>query len=155
MNPVVASSISGISGEDASALQALCFEYAWRIDWGQSATIPDLFTPGAVWDGPWGVLRGRDELRRGWLERSRKTVLTRHLTTNTRFVRVTDDHVRGWNSFLVFMGEPGTSISMVPQFLNDNIDEYERQPDGRWLFRSRIVKKGFADPGSDLSKFGL
>lgn len=144
-----------LSSDDFIALHALCVEYAWRIDYGESAQIPELFTPDGMWDGPWGLLKGKTDLERGWLERSRKTVQTRHLTTNMRFLAVGSRLARGWNSFLVFMGEPGTPVSLIPQFVSDNFDEYERQSDGKWLFRSRRVTQCFSNSDRNASNVSL
>lgn len=130
---------SGIDPETRAALDALCQEYVWRIDFGYAATIPELFTEDGSWSGPWGEMAGQAELVEAWHRRATQTVRTRHMLTNLRFANATPDEALGWVGQIVFLADGTETMHTTPSIIAENIDSYRRGPDGLWRISSRRV----------------
>jgi len=123
-----------------SAIEALIFEYAERIDRGDFAGVGELFAEGAL-TGPDGreLARGAAGVRALYERTTRRyedgTPRTKHLTTN---VRVELDEARGEatarSAFTVFQALPG--FPLQPIVAGRYEDRFARE-DGRWAFRER------------------
>ena len=138
-------SFATVSAADRAAIEALCVEYAWRIDNGFAATIPDLFTEDASWEGPHGVTRGRAELDALWGARAKRPGLTRHLISNIRLARSEAGVLQGWVSFTLLSAAPESDPLPKPVLVADHIDTYDQGTDGAWRFTSRRVLPLFHD----------
>ena len=134
-----------VSAADRVAIEALCIEYAWRIDNGFAARIPDLFTEDATWEGPHGVTRGREELDALWGARAKRPGVTRHLISNIRLARSETGVLKGWVSFTLHSATPGADPLPKPVLVADHIDTYHQGQDGVWRFASRRVLPLFHD----------
>lgn len=120
-------------------LTALCTEYVWRVDNGHAATVPELFTENAEWLGPWGTMRGHAELQKAWDTRAQRTVRTRHMLTNLRFIRQGPDHAQGQISQIVFAADGDDPFPTQPTLIAESHDSFARGPDGVWRFASRRI----------------
>lgn len=138
-------SFLAVSAADRAAIEALCIEYAWRIDNGFAETIPDLFTEAATWEGPHGVTRGREELEALWGARAKRPGMTRHLISNIRLARSAAGELQGWVSFTLLSASPGSDPLPKPVLVADHIDTYDHGEDGIWRFASRRVLPLFHD----------
>ena len=139
------SSFETVSAADRAAIEALCIEYAWRIDNGFAARVPDLFKEDATWEGPHGVTRGRQELKALWEARAKRPGMTRHLISNIRLARSEAGVLQGWVSFTLLSAAPGTDPLPKPVLVADHIDTYAQGEDGAWRFASRRVLPLFHD----------
>ncbi|MDB5703859.1 MAG: nuclear transport factor 2 family protein [Sphingomonas bacterium] len=130
-----------LSADDHSALVALCMEYCYLADNYQSARIPELFTEDATWQAPGTSMNGRAEMVTGWAERQKvgELVTRRHMVSNYRFTVDDDGTVRGILSFTLYRAPRGEHAVPVPMLVADHVDTYEKQSDGRWLFKTREV----------------
>lgn len=129
----------GVTPDTRTALTALCQEYVWRIDFGHAQTVPELFTDGGAWEGPWGVMTGQAELAEAWTRRAGQTVRTRHMLTNLRFSQVAADEALGWIGQIVFVADGEEEMRTAPSIIAENIDRYGRDSDGIWRFASRRI----------------
>ncbi|HKP79318.1 MAG TPA: nuclear transport factor 2 family protein [Phenylobacterium sp.] len=132
-----------VSAADRAAIEALCIEYAWRIDNGFAAQVPELFTDEATWEGPHGITRGRQELEALWTARAQRPGLTRHLISNIRLARSEQGVMQGWVSFTLLTAAPGAEPLPSPTLVADHIDTYHQREDGAWRFASRRVSAVF------------
>lgn len=130
---------TNVDPETRAALVALCQEYVWRIDFGYAETIPELFTEHGSWSGPWGEMTGQAELATAWTRRATETVKTRHMLTSLRFTHATPDEALGWVGQIVFVADETQPMGITPSIIAENMDTYERGPDGLWRFSSRRV----------------
>jgi len=139
MNRATALDYLGIAPQTRSALEALCQEYVWRIDFGHAETIPELFTEDGHWSGPWGDISGRTTLVKAWTRRATETVRTRHMLTNLRFVPITPNKAQGWVGQIVFIADGAEPMRTIPSLIAENRDTYSLAEDGIWRISSRRV----------------
>lgn len=129
----------GVGPATRAALNALCQEYVWRIDFGHAETVPTLFTEDGLWEGPWGTMAGQAQLAEAWDRRATQTVRTRHMLTNQRFARLAPDEALGWVGQIVFVADGEEEMRTTPSIIAENIDRYRRGIEGVWRFASRRV----------------
>jgi len=132
--------------EDWRAFNDLVHEFAYRVDFGPAETVADLFIEDG-WYG-WGDKRsvGREAIRDAYRQRAARGLRTsRHLCTNLRFSRLSDDRAQGQSIWLLFAEDGPPPHPAVPLLVADFNDVYIRQ-DGRWLFESRQLTDIFVDP---------
>ena len=132
--------------EDWRALNDLVHEFAYRVDFGPTETVADLFVEDG-WYG-WGGTRavGRDAIREAYRQRAARGLRTaRHLCTNLRITMLGSAKAQGQSIWLLFAEDGPPTHPAVPLLVCDVNDIYIRQ-DGRWLFESRQLTDVFVAP---------
>jgi hypothetical protein len=139
------------------ALEELNAEFAYRIDHNLSEQVADLFTE----DGSYGRSTGersvgREAIRAAYRGRKDKGPRTaRHIFTNLRLTYESDTRVHG-SSILTLFAEDGVPPHVAEVFLVADYDDvYERQADGRWLYRSRTITWLFVQKDGKVSPLPL
>ena len=128
------------------AIEALNHEFAYRVDFGPSETVAELFTADGWygWDSRRSV--GREEIRESYrLRASRGTRTARHLCTNLRLESLPGGEVEGRSIMLIFAEDGPPPHPAVPLLVADVHDRYALI-EGAWLFRWRQLTDVFADP---------
>ena len=120
----------------------LSSEMAWRVDHAQADTVHELFTPDGVLAMGGGVMRGRAELAAWGAKRAEAQRMSRHVSTNHRFVGTGPTSASGTVIVTVFMDDPEQSLQEGSVVLGEYLDEYVLA-DGEWLFRSRRFESLF------------
>lgn len=128
-----------IAPADRAALTALCMEYVWRVDNGQTATIGELFTDDGVWENGPTAMRGTAELVEGWAKRAAFGLegRRRHMIANLRFRANADGTVNGWINFVLYKAPEGSAEPAIPQLVADHVDVYAKDGAGKWRFKYR------------------
>lgn len=125
------------------SIEALCIEYFYLLDHGQSEKLAELFTDKGIQDnGDGKVYVGKEEIRKYYTARS-STRITRHVTTNLRLVFESNNRVRGTRTFTHYGAdspEPHPAIPSVAEYE----EVFERDSDGQWRFASRKVTPIFS-----------
>jgi len=132
--------------EDWKALTDLVHEFAYRVDFGPTETIADLFVADG-WYG-WGETRsiGREAISEAYRQRAARGLRTaRHLCTNLRLVMLGSDRAQGQSIWLLFAEDGPPTHPAVPLLVADVNDVYVRCA-GRWLFESRQLTDVFVAP---------
>jgi ketosteroid isomerase-like protein len=128
------------------AIDALNTEFAYLIDHDHSEGVADLFTESGV-QGVMGgqLVEGREAIRRSYAERKTRGVRTaRHLFTNLRLTFESESRVRGSTILLLFAVDGPPPHYAEPLGVADYEDIYERDPNGRWRFVSRLIRPVFS-----------
>ena len=128
------------------AIEALNHEFAYRVDFGPSESVAELFAPDGwyAWRGKRST--GRAEIRASYLARAaRGTRTARHLCTNLRLTPLPSGEVEGHSIMLIFAEDGPPPHPAVPLLVADVHDRYALV-EGAWLFRWRQLTDVFADP---------
>jgi len=132
-----------MAGADLHAIHRLLSDFAWAADRGLANELSELFFPD-------GTLRVNDQAFRGRAEiaadcRRRAEIpnrKTRHVWSNLR-VDLRDDGA--CEATLVQLTyESAGAERPVKLRVNDVCDRLERDADGRWRFRSRVIERQMA-----------
>ena len=128
------------------AIEALNHEFAYRVDFGPSETVAELFTSDGwyAWRGKRST--GSEEIRASYRARAaRGTRTARHLCTNLRLESLPGGEVEGRSIMLIFAEDGPPPHPAVPLLVADVRDRYALV-EGTWRFRSRELTDVFADP---------
>jgi hypothetical protein len=128
---------------DYVQLSRLVIEAAWRVDFGRSETLHELFVDDGQLDlGPGQpILRGREEIRE-WgskLEAAHPYGRIRHVCGNMRFVADGDDAAHGTTVLTVYMEEGDGLGTTLPWTVGEDRDHFVRTDQGwRLVFRQWV-----------------
>jgi hypothetical protein len=123
---------------DHLQLTQLVTEIAWRTDHGKADTVHELFVDEGEMSLGQTILRGREEIREWGRKRAAATDVTRHVSTNMRFIADGDDRAEGTTVITQYMDKgdgPGTT---VPAAVGEDHDRFVRTDQG-W----RLVSRSF------------
>jgi hypothetical protein len=131
-----------------AGIEALVVEFAWLVDHGRAAELPDLFTPDGVFLATGIELRGREALEARFSTRgARQDRTSRHVCTNLRIEMDGADRARGTVVLINYRHDGEGMGPPVPLLVGEWDDEYARGADGRWRFASRRLSRVFASEG--------
>ena len=133
-----------VTVEERHALTALCTEYVWRIDNGQAASVPALFTSDGSMELPWGTPKGAAELEAAWEERSKRAIRTRHMISHLRFSRLGEAEIAGEVSITLYHADAEGPAPATPAVVGEHIDVYRRNAAGQWRIHSRRFSPAFS-----------
>src|SRR5262245_23225674 len=119
-------------------IEALTNRWAWLLDHGPYAEIPELFTDDGVYifEGQWDV-RGIAALRDRYAKRVDGDRVARHVSSNLRLEIIGPDHATGTGLLTIFKRQGQGMSPAVPTAVADFVDQYVRGSDGVWRFRER------------------
>lgn len=131
------------------ACENLIYEYARRVDFGEAATIADLFTEDGRWEGTDLLLEGREQIRewfgrRGELGRR----VSRHVCTNVAIEPVSPTEATGLAYMINYRhdraeGDDSLPVPVeVPKWVGELQDAFRLTAEG-WRFAGRRVTVGF------------
>jgi ketosteroid isomerase-like protein len=125
-------------------------EFAYLIDHDLSEGVADLFTPDGVYGRSTGERSvGREAIRDSYRKRSAHGERTaRHIFSNLRLTIESSNRVRGTVILTLFANDGPPPHPALPMLVADYDDIYERGPDGRWLYRERIITWLFRREGA-------
>ena len=131
------------------ACERLIVEYCRLVDFGEAASIADLFTEDGVWSGVDLVLDGREAIRAWFVERQAlERRVSRHICTNVG-VDVLSPDVAQSVCYLVNYrhdrreGDQTMPVpTEVPKFVGECRDAFRRTDEG-WRFTRRQVDVAF------------
>lgn len=131
--------------DDRAEIEALIFEYTYRLDAGDFAGFAELFE-----HGEWAmegqdeafVLSGTDEIV-PWLEANVKSygdagLRTRHVTTNVTVRIAADSESASARSYLVLFQAVEPELPLSPIYLGHYEDEFVKD-NGDWRFARRLI----------------
>lgn len=126
-----------------AAIQRLLSDFAWAADRGLGTEMAELFLPNGTLTVNGQELRGRQEIADDCRQRfetpNRKT---RHVWSNLRVEPVADGLCSGTVVQLTF---ESTGFAQPAKLrVNDVLDLFERDPQGIWQFRSRLIERQMA-----------
>ncbi len=134
------------------ACERLIIEYSRRVDFGEAATIADLFTPDSTWEGVELLLDGQDAIREWFTKRQGiERRVSRHICTNIAvdvrspteaesvccLVNYRHDRQEG-DLTMPARGD-------IPKFVGECRDAFRLTDDG-WRFTRRKVELAFVRP---------
>jgi hypothetical protein len=133
---------------DERACERLLIEYVRRVDFGEAASLADLFVAGGVWEAEELVLDGREAIRAHFLRRQGVVRrVSRHLVTNVAidvdgdtasglayFANVRHDRAEGDLALPVPAG--------LPKYTGEYVTRFARTADG-WRFAKLHVDVTF------------
>ena len=126
------------------AIAALVAEHSWMIDHGQADRVPELFTEDGRLFGGGPDLIGLDAIRAWSVRRAAMRERTsRHVCTNLRLTRVSDDEVRGTGILTLYRRDGPGPGDATPLLVGDYDDIYRRGADGTWRFAERRITPTF------------
>lgn len=131
------------------AIEALVAEFAWRIDHGEAARVPELFTQDGRFAVPGSAVEGQDQLTEAFSARERQSHTTRHVCTNLRLEILAEDRARGTVLVTLYRHDRERLGELMPFAVNDYEDRYERGVDERWRFAERCVVPIFTRPAAE------
>jgi hypothetical protein len=123
-----------INAADASAMQGLLIEWAYRFDRGGVGTLHELMVDEPTIDFATKHI-GRNAVAEWAAVRSNLTGTRRHVLTNFRFREIEDGRIEGTTTCMTFVHEEGARAEL-PKAVGDYIDVFARV-DGAWKFESR------------------
>jgi hypothetical protein len=127
-----------IDAETRAEIEALITEFSFRIDHGDAAGIPELFTEKGSFESPAAKLHGKTALTAAMTQRAKAEHQTRHVISNLRLQQESSDQLRGTVILTMYRWTPGdTDLQPHPVALVEYEDLYERGSDGTWRFASR------------------
>ena len=128
---------------DLAAIQRLQAEFAWAADRGLTTQLSDLFLPDGTLTVNGLTLKGRSEIAHDCRHRfetpGRKT---RHALSNLRLDALSDGACTGTAVQLTF--ESTGNEPTIRLRVSDVLDRFEKDPLGRWRFRSRTIERQMA-----------
>lgn len=130
------------------AVDALVTEFAYRIDFEQGLTVPELFTSDGYYEQDGKRSTGRSAIRNAYTKRASLGPRTaRHLFTNLRLTRVGHREYAGASIMLLFAENGLPPLPAAPLLVADVADRYECHGD-RILIRSRTLTSIFIRAGA-------
>jgi ketosteroid isomerase-like protein len=127
------------------ACERLLVEYVRRVDFGEAASLADLFTADGIWEAEGLVLDGREAIRKHFLRRQgviRR--VSRHLVTNVAVDVEGDDAARSLSYFSnlrVDRAEDDLSLPVAigfPKYTGEYHTTFRREG-GEWrMVRHRV-----------------
>ncbi len=136
-----------VTDADHVALQRLVTEAAWRVDFGKSDTLHELFIEtGELIIGD-NIYKGREAIM-NWgikIEQQQTYKSIRHVAGNMRFVNLSHDTAEGLTILTVFMDDKKSSS--IPWVVGEDHDRFVRTEKG-WRFVSRRWVQLFIRPNS-------
>lgn len=119
--------------------------YCVLVDSGRAASVVDLFTDDASWSAPGVQMRGRDELRRGFEARQRRTGrVSRHVCTTFDLTRTGATTAEGTVYLTLYRhdldgSERRPAPLAGPALVGAYHDVFERGPNGWRIADRRLV----------------
>jgi uncharacterized protein (TIGR02246 family) len=138
-----AAAAQAVSPAERRAIEQDCarlsVDYAQAVDFNDPDGLAALFTPDGVWRLNQTVSTGQAAIRdylRGFI--ARKTLTSRHVTTNVRVVVADRDHAAGTAYVQIFHIDPDhpPTDGFRPDVIGLFHDQYVRTPEG-WRFARR------------------
>ena len=133
-----------VDESDYTALMRLALEVAWRVDNGEAASLPDIFTE----DGSIATLGepsiGHDAIR-AWgqmMDTNSPIPGVRHILTNFRFVANGSDRAVGTMYITAYLANTVEKEETIPFAMGRGTDHYHRTASG-WKVASRIFEPYF------------
>jgi len=129
--------------------ERLIMEYSRLVDFGEAASVADLFTEDARWQGTDLLLDGREEIRAWFVKRegvARR--VSRHVFTNVMIDVVSPTEATALSYMINFRhdreeGDDSLPVVMEePKWLADVRDSF-RLTEAGWRFSSRTVEPAF------------
>jgi uncharacterized protein (TIGR02246 family) len=129
---------------DRLAIQQLNDDFCHELDRGDVDGFVALFKPDALYTNGPRVLRGVEQIRDFYLNRTRDGPRTsRHFVTGLRIRFLNEQAARGLSVCLTFAAPGAPPIeSTVPAIVADFDDLYALR-DGRWQFAERHIQPMF------------
>jgi len=133
-----------VDSSDYTQLMRLALEVAWRVDNGEAASLPALFTedgsiatlgePNVGHDAilSWGTMMDTDSPIRG----------VRHVLTNFRFTANGPDQAIGTMYTTAYLAGAPNGQETLPFAMGRGTDTYRRTPEG-WKVASRTFEPYF------------
>lgn len=134
------------------ACERLIVEYARRVDFGEAATVADLFTEDGRWEGTELLLEGREAIRNWFRERQEiQRRVSRHVCTNVAIDVLSATEATGLCYMLDYRHDrrEGDLTLPVPaehpKYMGELHDRFRLTDDG-WRFSARTVTVAFQRP---------
>lgn len=138
-----------IERDVVQALYEFIAEFAFRIDYQDGLSVPELFCPDGYYESDGRRATGRDAIRAAYTKRAALGPRTsRHIFTNIRVSRSEDGQYSGTSLMLLFAENGVPPLPAVPLLVADVNDRYEIV-DGEVLLHSRTLSSVFIRPGVD------
>ncbi|MCW2993750.1 MAG: nuclear transport factor 2 family protein [Conexibacter sp.] len=138
---------------DARACERLLVEYVRRVDFGEAASLADLFVEDGVWEAEGLVLDGREAIRAHFLQRQGVVRrVSRHMVTNVA-VDVDGDAASGlayFANFRVDRAEGDLSLPVaagLAKYTGEYVCAFARGAEG-WRFARLHVDVTFLRPAT-------
>jgi ketosteroid isomerase-like protein len=134
--------------EVEQAYARLVAAYSHRIDFGDAASVADLFTDDGVWESPELTMAGRDRIRAGFGRRQANAARrSRHVCTNLAVEVVGADVAEGVCYFTLYRAdgvEPDRAapLDSGPVIVGDYHDRLVRTAEG-WRIAHRRATAAF------------
>src|ERR1700742_389366 len=129
--------------------ERLIMEYGRLVDFGEAASVADLFTEDARWRGTDLLLDGREEIRAWFVKREAVARrVSRHVFTNVMIDVVSPTEATGLSYMINFRhdreeGDDSLPVVMEePKWVGDVRDGF-RLTEAGWRFSSRTVEPAF------------
>ena len=132
--------------------ERLINEYSRLVDFGEAASVADLFTEDATWEGTDLLLTGREEIR-AWFAKREAVArrVSRHVFTNVMIDVTSPTEATGLSYMINYRhdrteGDESLPVVMeVPKWMGEAHDTFRLTDDG-WRFASRRVEPAFMRP---------
>ena len=129
--------------------ERLINEYSRLVDFGEAASVADLFTEDARWQGTDLLLEGREEIRAWFTKREGVTRrVSRHVFTNVTVEVLSATEAKSLSYMINFRhdraeGDDTFPVPMeVPKWVGEAHDTFRLTEEG-WRFSSRLVVPSF------------
>lgn len=134
------------------ACERLLVEYVRRVDFGEAASLADLFTADGIWEAEGLVLDGREAIRTHFLRRQgviRR--VSRHLVTNVAVDLEGDDAARSLSYFSNLRvdraeGDLSLPVAIGPPKYTGEYHTTFRRDGGEWRMVHHRVEVTFLRP---------
>lgn len=134
-------------------IERLNAEFAYLIDHDLSEQVAELFTEDGVYGRSTGERsEGRAAIRQSYsVRKSHGPRTARHIFSNLRLEIESDTRVKGTTILTLFANDGVGPHPAEPMLVADYDDIYEKDTDGVWRYRQRIItwlfrREGAASP---------
>lgn len=135
-----------LPAEVTLAIHSLIAEFAYRIDFDNGMSVPELFRPDGYYESDGVRSTGPEAIRAAYVKRASFGPRTaRHIFTNIRLSQCGADEYAG-SSIMLLFAESGTPpLPAIPLLVSDVTDRYQ-WVDGRPYMKSRALATVFVRP---------